>query len=98
MQGITTRALHEQPVMTRAVIESVLADPEFAVLQGSDLADAIEPTRVSPVALSVEEMGKLWSIFYQIPYVLSAAYRFVASSCVIRADWSLRFSMPTPAA
>lgn len=82
--GIATRALHEQPVMTRAAIESLLADPEFAVLQGSDLADALEPPRVSPVALSVEDMGKLWSIFYQIPYVLSTAYR--ASVVLIESD------------
>lgn len=75
MHGIVTRALHEHAVITRAAIQAALADPVFDFLQGSDLADAVELTRVSAVALSVEEMGKLWSIFYQIPYVLSAAYR-----------------------
>lgn len=90
--GIATRALHEHPVMTRAAIESVLADPEFAVLQGSDLADALEPPRVSPVALSVEDMGKLWSIFYQIPYVLSTAYR--ASVVLIESDTTVRSAPP----
>src|SRR6185503_1763372 len=75
MHGIVTRALHERPVITRAAIEATLADPVFSFLLGSDLADAIDLARVSPVALTVDEMGKLWSVFYQIPYVLSAAYR-----------------------
>ncbi len=75
MLGIVTRALHERPVLTRAAIESTLADPTFDFLQGADLADAIDLVRFSPIGLTIEEMSKLWSIFYQIPYVLSVAYR-----------------------
>jgi len=75
MHGIATRALHQQPVITRAAIQATLADPVFDFLAGSDLGDAVELARLSSVALSVEEMAKLWQVFYQIPYVLSAAYR-----------------------
>lgn len=92
MHGIVTRALHERPVVTRAAIEATLADPVFEFLAGSDLADAIELARISPVALSVEEMGKLWSIFYQIPYVLSVAYR--ASVVLIESELSAREAPP----
>lgn len=75
MLGIVTRALHERPVMTRAAIEATLADPVFEFLAGSDLADAIDLARFSPVGLTVDEMAKMWQVFYQIPYVLSVAYR-----------------------
>jgi Pvc16 N-terminal domain len=92
MHGIVTRALHEQPVITRAAIQSTLADAVFDFLQGSDLADAADLARVSPVALSVEEMGKLWSIFYQIPYVLSAAYR--ASVVLIESELPATNALP----
>lgn len=92
MHGIATRALHEQPVITRAAIQATLADPVFDFLQGSDLGDAVDLARVSPVALSVEEMGKLWQIFYQIPYVLSAAYR--ASVVLIESELSAESAPP----
>jgi hypothetical protein len=75
LHGITTRALHEAPVLTRAMIEATLGDQVFDFLEGSDLADAIEMVRFSPIGLSVEEMSKLWSVFFQTPYVLSVAYR-----------------------
>ena len=84
VHGVVTRALHEQPVLTRAAIQHAVADARYAFLADSDLADAVELTRLSPVALSVEEMAKLWSIFYQIPYVLSTAYR--ASVVLIDSD------------
>ena len=92
MHGIATRALHEQPVITRAAIQATLADPLFDFLQGSDLGDAVDLALVSPVALSVEEMGKLWKIFYQIPYVLSAAYR--ASVVLIESELSAQSAPP----
>lgn len=92
MHGIVTRALHERPVITRAAIDATLADPVFSFLGGSDLSDAVELVRVSAVALSVEEMGKLWSIFYQIPYVLSAAYR--ASVVLIESDLAPQSGLP----
>jgi uncharacterized protein DUF4255 len=95
MHGIATRALHQQPVVTRAAIEATLADPVFDFLQGSDLADAVERVRVSSVALTVDEMAKLWQVFYQIPYVLSAAYR--ASVVLIEGELQARSALPVRA-
>jgi hypothetical protein len=84
MLGIATRALHEQPVMTRASIASAVDGAAYEFLQASDLLDALERTRVALVGLSLDELGRLWSIFYQIPYVLSAAYR--ASVVLLESD------------
>src|ERR1041384_4693984 len=92
IHGIATRALHQQPVITRAAIQSTLADPVFDFLAGSNLADAVELARVSAVALSVEEMAKLWQVFYQIPYVLSAAYR--ASVVLLDSEIQAQSALP----
>ncbi|HJV48384.1 MAG TPA: DUF4255 domain-containing protein [Geothrix sp.] len=48
-----------------------------AALAGNDLAQQIERVRISPLALSVEEISKLWTAF-QTPYRISAAYQLSA--------------------
>jgi len=73
--GIVTRALHEQPVLTRKAIEDTLLDTSLPFLQKSDLADADEPVRFSQIGLSADELSRLWSTFFQTPYVLSMVYR-----------------------
>jgi hypothetical protein len=72
--GSTVRALHSQPVLTRDMVQAMLADPLFSFLAGSDLPEAIERLRITPTSFSLEEMSKLWSIFLQTPYVLAVAY------------------------
>jgi len=73
--GVATRTLHAQPVLTRQAIGDVLGDPLFSFLAGSDLAEAVERVRLTPLPLSLEELSKLWSVFLQVPYVLSVAYQ-----------------------
>jgi hypothetical protein len=73
--GITVRTLHSRPVLTRQMIRDTLADPLFSFLAGSDLADQIELVKFMPLNLSLEELSKLWSVFFQTPYVLSVAYQ-----------------------
>jgi hypothetical protein len=73
--GIATRALHTQPVLTRQMIKDTLATQMFKSLEQSDLADAPELVRFTPIALSLEELSKIWSVVFQTPYVLSAVYR-----------------------
>ncbi|GLH74132.1 hypothetical protein GETHLI_26340 [Geothrix limicola] len=48
-----------------------------AALAGNDLAHQVERVRISPLALSVEEISKLWTVF-QTPYRISAAYQVSA--------------------
>jgi hypothetical protein len=40
-----------------------------------DLASSPERVRVTLLPLSLEELSKLWSVFYQIPYALTLAYQ-----------------------
>jgi hypothetical protein len=50
----------------------------------SDLHREPEPVRATPVALDLEELSKLWSIFFQVPYALSVAYQL--SYVVVEAE------------
>ena len=77
--GRVTRALHAKPLLTRARIKAAL-DPlinpaaSSSDLEDADLADAVELVKLTPAALTLEELSKLWSIFFQTPYLLSVAY------------------------
>jgi uncharacterized protein DUF4255/IPT/TIG domain-containing protein len=71
--GSVVRHLHSQPLLTRKMIRDAVQAHSF--LATSNLADAVDFVRFSPLSLSLEELSKLWSVFFQTAYVLSAAYR-----------------------
>jgi hypothetical protein len=73
MLGAVVRDLHAKPMLTRAMIQSAISSQPF--LNGSNLADAVEQVKFTPLAVSLEEMSKLWSVFFQTPYALSVAYQ-----------------------
>ena len=37
-------------------------------------AKFVEQVRLTPISLNLEELSKLWSVFFQVPYTLSVAY------------------------
>jgi hypothetical protein len=74
--GAVVRALHSTPVLLRTTIRDTLT--------GSDLFLAPESVKFTLVPLSLEELSKLWSIFFQTRYTLSVAY--LASVVVIEAE------------
>lgn len=88
--GNAARALHASPVITSTLI--ALAQADFAFLATSDLADAVELVKLTPLSLSLEELSKLWSVFFQIPYNLSVAY--LATVVVIEGDESAQAALP----
>src|SRR5262249_1880890 len=59
--GSVVRALHARPIITRDIIRQTIAKPNFTFLATSDLADAIELVKFTPLPLSLEELSKLWS-------------------------------------
>jgi hypothetical protein len=74
--GNATRALHASPFISKSLIALAIGD--FAFLSApppSDLADAFEQVKLTPLRLTLEELSKLWSVFFQIPYNLSVAYQ-----------------------
>ncbi len=73
--GAVVRTLHAEPVLTRERIRSTITHGDFTYLVKSDLAEAVESVRITPLALSLEDLSKLWSVFFQTHYILSAAYQ-----------------------
>ena len=73
MLAAVARDLHTQPGLTRAMILNAAASQ--AELNDSDLADALEQVKFTPLDLSIDEWTKLWSVFFQTPHAPSLAYQ-----------------------
>ncbi|WP_117190432.1 DUF4255 domain-containing protein [Rhizobium terrae] len=69
------RIVEHRPLITPAMIAKAIAENP-SVLDDADLQRAGERVRASPIHLSLDEMSKLWSVLFQVPYALSVAYRF----------------------
>lgn len=76
MLGAAIRDIHAQPVLMRQMIEDAITSEPF--LAESNLTDAVEQVKFAPLPLSLEELSKLWSVFFQAPYALSVAYQGTA--------------------
>ena len=73
MLAAVARDLHGQPGLTRAMIRNAAASQ--LELNDSDLADALEQVKFTPLDLSMDEWTKLWSVFFQTPHAPSLAYQ-----------------------
>lgn len=90
--GSVVRMLEARPVVTDELLGQVANEPTLSFLNSSDLALAAETVKFTPEPLSLEEMSKLWSIFFETPYALSVAYR--ASAVLIETDETGRRTLP----
>ncbi len=90
MLGAVVRDLHARPVLTRAMIQGAISSQPF--LTGSNLADAVDQVKFTPLAVSLEEMSKLWSVFFQTPYALSVAYQ--GTVVLIESDEAAQPALP----
>ena len=99
LAGSVMSALHARPLITRRVIEDVRlaaadadpGDPRF-YLADTDLDEQPESVRITPCGLDLEELSKLWSVFFNTPLALSVAY--MASAILIEADETPSPSLP----
>ena len=71
--GRVVQTMHAQPVLSREQIRNAISAVAF--LAASNLADEVELVKFSPLPLTLEELSKLWSVFFQSTYVLSLAYQ-----------------------
>ena len=75
MLGSAVRALHSAPVLTREQIRRTIINPALQFLALSNLAEDIELVKFTPTSLSLEELSKLWAVFFQTQYTLSITYQ-----------------------
>jgi hypothetical protein len=92
MLGAVVRAVSAEPGLTRDRILSVSKDDNGDKMSGSNLADAVEQVKFSLQSLSIDELSRIWSIFYQVPYALSLGY--VATVVTIESEETVLASQP----
>ncbi len=91
--GSVVRTLHARPMLTRQAIGDTVGNiASFPYLAGSNLADQIESVKFTLTSLNLEEVSKLWSVFFQAAYKLSVAY--VANLVLIEADDNPQQALP----
>ena len=82
--GSAVRTLVDQPVLTAEIIQDTTNHSNFAFLQESTLVDQVERVTIVPSFLSTDELSKIWSVFFQTPYMLSFACQ--AGAVLIEGD------------
>lgn len=79
MMGSVMRDLHAGPLLTPAIISKVGQDAGSLVFKkviaDSELEKSVNSVKLTMAALSLDELSKIWSIFFQTPYALSVAYQ-----------------------
>jgi hypothetical protein len=90
MLGAVVRDFHARPLLARTDIETAIATRTH--LAGSNLPEAFERVRLTQTPLTLEELSKLWSIFFQVPHAVSVAYE--ASLVELEADETPRTPQP----
>ena len=99
--GYGMQLLHENPVLARDAIRKALMPatavspgglpPELQILSTSKLAEQIEQIKVTPDAMSTEEISKLWTAF-QAKYRPTTAY--VATVVLIESEKTTMRALP----
>ena len=85
--GRAMRTLHDFPILSpEEIVKATSGD-----LPDSDLHEQIESVRITPEALTVDDMSKLWNTF-QTQYRISAAYR----ASIVLIDSQRRARTPLP--
>jgi hypothetical protein len=98
--GIAARTFHAQPTMSRDLITRTLTrfiarePPKFTFLAQSDLVDAPELVRLTPGALTLDELARVWSIFSFQTKQFTPSLVYQASVVLIDKDEIVRQSLP----
>ncbi|HEY0866639.1 MAG TPA: DUF4255 domain-containing protein [Fimbriimonas sp.] len=102
VQASVHRFLHAEPCISkkevRDQISALLATDSNHFLKGSNLADQPPTIKITPYRMTLEELSKVWSVFFQTNYILSSLYK--ATYVVLdtedagQAAFPVRFRMP----
>ncbi|MCC5635365.1 DUF4255 domain-containing protein [Nostoc sp. CHAB 5844] len=75
LMGSIVRTLNSKSIVSQEMIQETVADSTFTFLAESNLAEQVEAIAISPLDLDIEEISKIWTVFFQTPYSLSLAYK-----------------------
>jgi hypothetical protein len=79
LMGAAVAILHAHPVLSaetfQRVIDAAVAADATTYLAKSNIGRIFDPLRITPVDLNLDDLSKLWSVFFQTPYLPTVAYR-----------------------
>lgn len=78
LMGSAIRTLVDQPTLTREMIQATIDQTNLSFLASSTLADQVQLVQFIPSTITTEDLSRIWSVFFQIPYSLSFAYQGMA--------------------
>jgi len=90
--GSVVSVLSDKSILNSGIIQDTCNDPTFEFLRNSDLHQQVPDITITPVNLSLEDLSKTWSVFYQTPYVLSIAYKVMI--VVIEGEQGYKRALP----
>ncbi|MDB9494546.1 DUF4255 domain-containing protein [Spirulina major CS-329] len=73
--GSVIRTLTDYAIISRDLIHDTLEDANLEYLSNSDLSEQFAEIAFAPLNLTLDELSKVWSVFFQTPYCLSVAYK-----------------------
>lgn len=90
--GSTIRTFNDRPSLSCEAIQETIADSSFRFLANSNLAAQVQQITINPVDLSLDDLSKAWSTFFQTTYLLSVTYR--VTMVTIEGEESLKKALP----
>ncbi len=90
--GSTIQTIVDQPIITPDIINQVIDSSSFPFLATSTLDQQVQLVQFIPLPMTTEELSRLWSIFFQLPYSLS--FGFQATAIIIEGRKSGKAPLP----
>lgn len=90
--GSVVRTFNDCSTVSSEAIQQAIADPTYRFLERSDLAKQVQQLLVVPLELGLDDLSKVWSVFFQAPYMLSLVYKVTVVT--IEGDESTKRALP----
>lgn len=78
LMGSAIKTLVDNPTLTQNAIRNTINRSNLSCLTGSTLDDQVQLVQFIPSSITTEDMSRIWSVFFQVPYSLSFAYQGMA--------------------
>ncbi|MEM8612441.1 MAG: DUF4255 domain-containing protein [Cyanobacteria bacterium P01_H01_bin.105] len=78
LMGSSIQTLIDSPLITQEMIRETVTSSNLQELKASTLAEQVQLVKFFPSDITTEELSRVWSVFFQIPYSLSFAYQATA--------------------
>jgi Pvc16 N-terminal domain len=92
LMGSAIRTLVDQPTLTQDIIQDTIEQSNLTFLSASTLGDQVQLVQFIPSSVTTEDLSRIWSVFFQIPYSLSFAFQ--GTAVLIQGEKSGKTALP----